>query len=63
MSSGRRTQKIVPTLEDGWKRLREYCFPLEDKRMKSIGYPGSTLGKFLLFEKEQIQTEKLLSSL
>ena len=46
------TQKIVSTLEEGFKRLREYCLPLEDKRMKSIGYPGSTLGKFLLFEKE-----------
>ncbi|VVB89044.1 LUD domain protein [uncultured archaeon] len=45
-------QKIVPTVEEGFKRLREYCFPLEDKRMKSIGYPGSALGKFLLFEKE-----------
>lgn len=45
-------QKIVPSIEEGFKRLREYCFPLEDKRMKSIGYSGSTLGKFLLFEKE-----------
>lgn len=46
------TQKIVPTIEEGFKRLREYCLPLEDSRMKSIGYAGSTLGKFLLFEKE-----------
>lgn len=46
------TQKIVPTVEEGFKRLREYCFPLEDKRMKNLGYPGSALGKFLLFEKE-----------
>ncbi len=46
------TQKIVPTVDEGFKRLREYCFPLEDKRMKSIGYAGSALGKFLLFEQE-----------
>ena len=46
------TQKIVPTVEEGFKRLREYCFPLEDKRMKSLGYPGSVLGKFLLSEQE-----------
>jgi len=46
------TQKIVPTVEEGFRRLREYCFPLEDKRMKSIGYPGSALGKYLLFERE-----------
>ncbi len=53
------TQKIVPTVEEGFKRLREYCFPLEDKRMKSIGYPGSTLGKFLLFEKEILENRKV----
>lgn len=46
------TQKIVSTVEEGFRRLREYCFPLEDNRMKSLGYSGSTLGKFLLFEKE-----------
>jgi hypothetical protein len=53
------TQKIVPTVEEGFKRLREYCFPLEDKRMKSIGYSGSALGKFLLFEKEINPNRKL----
>lgn len=46
------TQKIVPTLEEGFKRVREHCLPLEDKRMKSIGYSGSTIGKILLFERE-----------
>lgn len=45
-------QKIVPTLEDGFTRIRECCFPLEDKRMKSVGYPGSAIGKILIFEKE-----------
>ncbi|VVB94762.1 LUD domain protein [uncultured archaeon] len=53
------TQKIVPNVEEGFKRLREYCFPLEDKRMKSIGQPGSTLGKFLLFEKEILPNRKI----
>lgn len=53
------TQKIVPTVEEGFRRLREYCFPMEDKRMKSIGYPGSTLGKFLLFEKETNPNRKV----
>jgi L-lactate utilization protein LutC len=53
------TQKIVPTVNEGFKRLREYCFPLEDKRMKSIGYAGSTLGKFLLFEKEILENRKI----
>jgi len=45
-------QKIVPTLEEGFRRVREYSFPLEDRRMKSIGYSGSTIGKILLFERE-----------
>ncbi len=53
------TQKIVPTIEEGFKRLREYCFPLEDKRMKSIGYSGSALGKFLLFERETNENRKI----
>lgn len=46
------TQKIVPTLEDAIKRVREYVFPLEDKRMKSLGYPGSNISKLLIFQKE-----------
>jgi L-lactate utilization protein LutB len=45
-------QKIVPTLEDAIKRVREYVFPLEDKRMKSVGYPGSNISKLLIFQKE-----------
>ncbi len=53
------TQKIVPTVEEGFKRLREYCLPLEDKRMKSIGYPGSGIGKFLLFEREVNENRRI----
>ncbi len=54
------TQKIVPTLEEGFKRLRNYCLPLEDKRMKSIGYSGSVIGKILLFERETMPNRKIL---
>jgi L-lactate utilization protein LutB len=46
------TQKIVPTLEEATKRVREYVFPLEDARMKSLGYPGSNISKLLIFQKE-----------
>ena len=53
------TQKIVPTLEEGFKRIREYCFPLEDKRMKSIGSSGTTLGKYLIFEREINKNRKI----
>jgi len=45
-------QKIVPTLDDAFKRVREFVFPLEDARMKSTGAPGSTFGKWLIFERE-----------
>jgi len=53
------TQKIVPNLEDGLRRVREYCLPLEDKRMKSLGYSGSTLGKILIFERETLPNRKV----
>ncbi|MFZ3383005.1 MAG: lactate utilization protein [Candidatus Methanoperedens sp.] len=53
------TQKIVPTLEEGFKRLREYVAPLEDKRMKSIGYPGTNIGKYLIFERETLPNRKI----
>jgi L-lactate utilization protein LutC len=53
------TQKIVPTLEDAFKRVREYCVPLEDKRMKSIGYQGTTIGKYLIFEREINENRKI----
>jgi L-lactate utilization protein LutB len=46
------TQKIVHTLEEAIKRVREYVFPLEDARMKSLGYPGSNISKLLIFQKE-----------
>lgn len=46
------TQKIVPNLEEGLKRIREYTFPLEDARMKSTGAPGSNLAKMLIQENE-----------
>ncbi len=45
-------QKIVPTLEEALKRLREYVVPLEDKRMKSTGAPGTVLAKILIMERE-----------
>jgi len=52
-------QKIVQTLEDGFRRLREYVLPLEDKRVKSIGQSGSTIGKILLFERETNPNRKI----
>lgn len=44
--------KIVPSLEEALKRVREYVFPKEDARMKSVGYPGSSINKILITERE-----------
>ncbi len=52
-------QKIVMTLEDAFKRIREYCLPLEDKRMKSVGLSGSTIAKVLVFERETSSNRRM----
>lgn len=46
------TQKIVPTLDDGRKRLREHVVPLEDERMKAAYGSGTALNKEFLFHAE-----------
>lgn len=46
------TQKIMPTLSDALKRLEEHVVPLEDARMKSVGYPGTFQSKTLIFRGE-----------
>jgi L-lactate utilization protein LutC len=46
------TQKITSDLDSAIKRVREYVFPLENERMKKEGYPGSMMGKLVIFEKE-----------
>ncbi len=53
------TQKIVPTMDEAFRRVREHCLPLEDKRMKSIGHPGSTIAKMLILEREIMPNRKL----
>jgi hypothetical protein len=47
-------QKIVPTLEQAMKRLREYVVPLEDVRMKNAGMKGTVLAKIFIIEREPI---------
>ncbi len=48
------TQKIVPTLEDAIRRVREYCAPkVEEMGRKTLGRDGAgTIGKILIFENE-----------
>ena len=46
------TKKIVPTLDDAIKRVREYVYPLEDKHMKEKYGMGTGLNKMLIFHGE-----------
>jgi L-lactate utilization protein LutC len=52
-------QKIVPNLDEAFKRLKEYIFPLENERMKSLGAPGSVIAKILIFEREIMPSRKV----
>jgi L-lactate utilization protein LutC len=52
-------QKIVPNFDEAMKRIKEYVLPLEDARMKSVGAPGSSIGKLLIFEKESLPFRKI----
>ena len=47
-------QKITPSLETAFQRVREYVLPLEDKHMKQLygEQARSFIGKILLFERE-----------
>jgi L-lactate utilization protein LutC len=46
------TQKIVPTLEDGLKRVTEYVLPLEDARAFKAYGVHSSINKLLIVHKE-----------
>ena len=41
-------QKVVRDVEEGLRRVREYAYPMEDARMKSVGRPGSLLAQILI---------------
>ncbi|MCX8159566.1 MAG: lactate utilization protein [Candidatus Saccharicenans sp.] len=45
-------QKIVPTMEDGMKRLYDYCLPLEDARALRVYGVNSGVNKILIINKE-----------
>lgn len=48
------TQKLVPTLEDGFRRIREHCAPrVEQQGLDETGRNGfGRIGKILVFENE-----------
>jgi LUD domain len=46
------TQKLVRTLDDGFRRIREYSYPLEDVRTHQVYGQGSAINKILLVNGE-----------
>ena len=48
------TQKIVKNLEEAFRRIREYTFPLEMERAKKAYGTGTGINKILIIEKEEI---------
>jgi hypothetical protein len=47
------TQKIVPNLETGLRRIYEYSYPLEDARARQVYGFGSRVSKILMFNSER----------
>jgi L-lactate utilization protein LutC len=46
-------QKIVPTLDEALRRVREYVLPMEDQRQKNAGNKNGTfIGRILILERE-----------
>ena len=45
-------QKLVRDLEEGRRRILEYCLPREFARMKGIGQAGTVLAKTLTLERD-----------
>lgn len=45
--------KIVKDLESGMKRVREYVYPLEDKRLMGMYNVNSSTSKWIIFEREK----------
>ena len=48
------TQKIVPTLEEGLRRINEYAFPLEDARAQVAYGIHSGVNKILIINREVV---------
>lgn len=45
-------QKIVPTLDEGLRRIREYAVPVENERARATYGMDTILAKILIFEQE-----------
>ena len=48
------TQKLVKNLDEGFRRIEEYSFPLEDARLMEAFKMHSTIGKTLIVNREVV---------
>jgi len=54
------TNKITGDLDEALLRLREHSVPLEDQRMKSLGFPGTYLSKIFIYEGEKQRNVRVI---
>ena len=45
-------QKIVKDLDEGFKRIEEYCVPLEEEHMQKLYKTGTEMNKVLIINRE-----------
>ena len=45
-------QKIVKDLNEGMRRIREYCYPLEEEHMRQLYKVGPGVNKVLIVNRE-----------
>ena len=46
------TKKVTKDLSEAMNRIDEHVVPLEDQRMKGVGYPGTVYSKLLVIKSE-----------
>jgi hypothetical protein len=46
------TQKLVADLDEGMRRIEEYCYPLEDRRSRKVYGEPSSIRKVLIINRE-----------
>ena len=49
------TNKIVPTLSDAFRRIREYVYPLENERTQLLYNFKTAIAKWVIIEKENVK--------
>ena len=55
------TQKIVPTLDEGMKRLEQYVVPLENEHMQQKYGVNTQLSKIIIFKKESPMSDRKIT--